>query len=210
MGSFAGGGLPPDDVVLPALRAGDEAMFAALLDSWSGGMLRVARSYVSTDHSAEEVVQDTWLAVIGGIDAFEGRSSIKTWVYRILINAAKKRGVRESRTLPWSALELDGGPSAADGLVPLGGWKELAAAWPTPEVVALTSEVRGLIAEALGRLPPRQRIVITLRDVEGCASDEVCEILGISAANQRVLLHRARMAVRGRLAGYFESVRQPE
>lgn len=210
MGSFAGGGLPQDDVVVTALRAGDEAMFAALLNTWSGGLLRVARSYVSTDHSAEEVVQDTWLAVIGGIDCFEGRSSVKTWVYRILVNTAKKRGVRESRTLPWSAFEQDGGRPAGLGPVPPGGWKEAPAAWPTPEGEALASEVRELIAESLARLPPRQRIVITLRDVEGCTSDEVCEILEISAANQRVLLHRARAAVRGWLADYFESVKPPE
>ncbi|WP_240197728.1 RNA polymerase sigma factor [Nonomuraea lactucae] len=210
MGSFAGGGLPPDDVVVTALRAGDEAMFAALLDTWSGGLLRVARSYVSTDHSAEEVVQDTWLALIGGIDSFEGRSSVKTWVYRILVNIAKKRGVRESRTLPWSAFEGDGGGSAVPGPVPPGGWKEVPAAWPTPEGEALASEVRGVIAEALDGLPPRQRTVITLRDVEGWSSDDVCEVLEISAANQRVLLHRARAAVRGRLADYFESVKPPE
>ncbi|MEV0389709.1 sigma-70 family RNA polymerase sigma factor [Nonomuraea sp. NPDC050643] len=209
MGSFAGGALPPDDVVVTALRAGDETMFAGLLDTWSQGMLRVARSYVSTDHSAEEVVQDTWLAVIDGIGRFEGRSSVKTWVYRILVNTAKKRGVRESRTLPWSAFEYDGA-KVTDLGPPPGGWPEPTAAWPTPEGEALASEVRGLIAEALGRLPPRQRIVITLRDVEGCTSDEVCDILDITAANQRVLLHRARMAVRGWLADYYESVKQPE
>lgn len=210
MGSFARGGLPPDDVVVTALRAGDEAMFAALLDTWSGGMLRVARSYVSTDHSAEEVVQDTWLAVIGGIDCFEGRSSVKTWVFRILVNTAKKRGVRESRTVPWSTFEQDGGTSVILHPVPPGGWQEVSAAWPTPEGEALAAEVRGVIAEALARLPPRQRLVITLRDVEGCTSDEVCDILEISAANQRVLLHRARVAVRGWLADYFESVKPPE
>lgn len=208
MGSFAGGGLPSDDVIVQALREGDEEMFAALLDTWSRGMLRVARSYVSTDHSAEEVVQDTWLAVIGGIDGFEGRSSVKTWVFRILVNTAKKLRVRERRTLPWSAFEEDGGKAA--GPVPPGGWKEPPTAWPTPEGEALASEVRGLITEVLARLPPRQRIVITLRDVEGCTSDEVCEILKISAANQRVLLHRARVAVRGWLADYFESVGQPD
>ncbi|MEV0346779.1 sigma-70 family RNA polymerase sigma factor [Nonomuraea sp. NPDC050680] len=212
MGSFAGGELPSDDVIVPALRAGDEAMFAALLDTWSRGMLRVARSYVPTDHSAEEVVQDTWLAVIGGIDDFEGRSSVKTWVFRILVNTAKKRGVRERRTLPWSAVKDDGGTIAGQSLdlVQPGGWRDPPAAWPTPEKEVLASEVRGLIGEVLTRLPPRQRIVITLRDVEGCTSDEVCEILKISAANQRVLLHRARVAVRGWLADYFEVVRQPD
>ncbi|MDP4502102.1 RNA polymerase sigma factor [Nonomuraea turcica] len=216
MGSFAGSTLPPDDIVVSALRAGDEAMFAALLDTWSRGMLRVARTYVSTDDSAEEVVQDTWLAVIGAIDGFEGRSSVKTWVYRILVNTAKKRSVRESRTLPWSALELDAGPTVepsrfhgTDAALP-GSWKESPAVWPTPESQALAAEVRGLIGEALAGLPPRQRIVITLRDVEGCTSEEVCEILEISAANQRVLLHRARAVVRGRLEDYFESVKQAE
>ncbi|WP_043618892.1 RNA polymerase sigma factor [Nonomuraea candida] len=217
MGSFAGGALPPDDVVVSALRAGDEAMFAALLDTWSRGMLRVARSYVSTDHSAEEVVQDTWLAVIDGIDAFEQRSSVKTWVFRILVNTAKKRGVRESRTLPWSTFEQDGEPGQGSfrgrgrgpGQGP-GGPADPVAAWPTPEGEALAGEVRALIAEALARLPPRQRVVISLRDVEGCTSDEVCEILEISPANQRVLLHRARTAVRGLLASYYESVTQPE
>ncbi|WP_240776995.1 RNA polymerase sigma factor [Nonomuraea basaltis] len=216
MGSLAGSVLPPDDIVVSALRAGDEAMFATLLDTWSRGMLRVARSYVSTDDSAEEVVQDTWLAVIGAIDGFEGRSSVKTWIYRILVNTAKKRSVRESRTLPWSALEQDAGPTVdpsrfhgVDAALP-GSWKESPAAWPTPENQALAAEVRGLIGEALAGLPPRQRIVITLRDVEGCTSEEVCEILEISAANQRVLLHRARAAVRGRLEGYFQSVKQSE
>ncbi|MCK2220195.1 sigma-70 family RNA polymerase sigma factor [Actinomadura sp. ATCC 31491] len=216
MGSFAGSALPPDDVIVSALRAGDEAMFAALLDTWSRGMLRVARSYVSTDDSAEEVVQDTWLAVIGGIDGFEGRSSLKTWVYRILVNAARKRGARESRTLPWSALDQDGGPSVdparfhgPDAALP-GSWKEPPASWPTPENQALAAEVRGLIGKALAELPPRQRIVITLRDVEGCASEEVCDILDISPANQRVLLHRARAAVRERLEGYFRSVMAAE
>ncbi|AQZ65271.1 RNA polymerase sigma factor RpoE [[Actinomadura] parvosata subsp. kistnae] len=210
MGSFEGGGLPPDDIVVGALRDGDEAMFAALLDTWSRGMLRVARSYVSTDHSAEEVVQDTWLAVIDGIDAFEGRASVKTWVFRILVNTAKKRGVRESRTLPWSAFERDGDVFADLGAAAQGARVDGASGWPTPEGEALAAEVRVLIAEALGRLPPRQRVVITLRDVEGCTSDEVCEILEISAANQRVLLHRARTAVRGWLADYYESVKQPE
>ncbi|WP_246075408.1 RNA polymerase sigma factor [Nonomuraea terrae] len=209
MGSFVGEVLPPDDVVVRALRAGDETMFAALLDTWSHGMLRVARSYVSTDHSAEEVVQDTWLAVIDGIDGFEGRSSVKTWVYRILVNTAKKRGLRESRILPWSAFEQDGQTLGGHGPPP-GGRAEFTAAWPTPEGEALAAEARGLIAEALGRLPPRQRVVITLRDVEGCTSEEVCDILEISAANQRVLLHRARATVRGWLASYYDSVKQPD
>jgi RNA polymerase sigma factor (sigma-70 family) len=208
-------GLPPDDVMVAALRAGDEAMFATLLDTWSRGMLRVARMYVSTSDSAEEVVQDTWLAVIGAIDAFEGRSSVKTWVYRILVNTAKRRGERESRTVPWSSAFTPGeGPVVdasrfRDGDGPLPGvWKEYPSAWPAPEGEILASEVRGQISEALAALPFRQRSVITLRDVEGCTAEEVCEILEISAANQRVLLHRARASVRGRLEDYFETVRR--
>jgi RNA polymerase sigma-70 factor (ECF subfamily) len=213
VGSFAGGGLPSDDVVVTALRAGDEAMFSVLLDSWSRGMLRVARSYVSTDESAEEIVQDTWLAVMGGIDGFEGRSSVKTWVYRILVNAARKRGVRESRTVPWSSAFVDDGGQAVDHALfdgATGFWKEAPAPWPTPEGEALAAEVREVITAALAGLPARQRTVITLRDVEGCSSEEVCEILEISPANQRVLLHRARAAVRGRMDDYFQSVKQPE
>jgi RNA polymerase sigma-70 factor (ECF subfamily) len=207
--------LPPDDVVIAALRAGDEATFVALLDIWSRGMLRVARSYVSTRESAEEVVQDTWLAVIGGIDGFEGRSSVKTWIFRILVNTAKKRSVRESRTVPWSsAFEHDDEPTVdatrfrGSGDPFPGGWKEFPVAWPAPEGEVLASEVRGQIGMALAELPPRQRSVIALRDVEGCTSEEVCEILEISAANQRVLLHRARAFVRGRLEDYFETVRR--
>ncbi|WP_306860982.1 RNA polymerase sigma factor [Streptosporangium brasiliense] len=211
---FTGGRLPPDDVVVAALRAGDETMFAALLDTWSRGMLWLARSHVSTNDSAEEIVQDTWLAVIRGIEGFEGRSSVKTWVYRILVNTAKKRGVRENRTVPWSSVFEQERPTVdrsrfqgVDDPFP-GHWKELPTAWPTPEGEVLASEVRGRIAAALAELPPRQRAVITLRDVEGCTSEEVCEILEISAANQRVLLHRARAAVRGRLEEYFETARR--
>ncbi|GAA4223999.1 RNA polymerase sigma-70 factor (ECF subfamily) [Streptosporangium album] len=214
MEPLPGGGLPPDDVVVAALRAGDETMFAALLDTWSRGMLWLARSHVSTNDSAEEIVQDTWLAVIRGIDGFEGRSSVKTWVYRILVNTAKKQGVRENRTVPWSSVFEQERPTvdrsrfqgAGDPLP--GHWKELPAAWPTPEGEVLAAEVRGRIAAALAELPPRQRAVITLRDVEGCTSEEVCEIMEISAANQRVLLHRARASVRGRLEEYFETARR--
>nr|WP_260408485.1 sigma-70 family RNA polymerase sigma factor [Planomonospora venezuelensis] len=198
------------------MRAGDEAMFASLLDAWSPGMLRLARAYVSTDDSAQEVVQDAWLAVVEGIDGFEGRSSVKTWVHRILVNTAKKRGARERRAIPWSsAFRPPVGPAAdsarspdGDGLPP-GPWKDFSVLWPTPEDEALAAEVRGQIAAALAGLPARQRTVITLRDVEGCTSAEVCEILDISAANQRVLLHRARAWVRGRIEDYFETVGRP-
>lgn len=211
--------LPPDEVLIARLRVGDEAAFALLLDSWSRSMLRVARSFVSTYDSAEEVVQDTWVAVIKGIDRFEARSSLRTWVYRILVNTAKTRGVREKRTVPVASLlpaGSDEGPTVdparfqgPDGEHP-GHWRSFPADWPSPENAALTGEFRRTMAQALEELPDRQRIVITLRDVEGYPAEEVCDLLGISAANQRVLLHRARAAMRGRLESYFAAASADE
>ncbi len=161
-------------------------------------------------------MQDTWLAVIEGIDRFEGRSSLKTWVYRILTNTAKRRGARESRSAPWSSLPADGdtGPAVnpdwfqAAGEEYPGHWREFPSPWPTsvvpsPEGRALAAEIIAQLDGALADLPGRQRVVITLRDVEGLTSEEVCEVLDISPANQRVLLHRARAFVRARLETYF-------
>jgi RNA polymerase sigma-70 factor (ECF subfamily) len=201
-----------DDILIAGLRAGDEATFAELLNSWSRSMLRVARTFVSSDATAEEVVQDTWLAVIQGIDGFEGRSSLRTWVYRILVNTAKKRGIRESRSVPFSSIaptDQDRGPTVDPSMFRgpdddfAGGWKEFPQPWPTAEDSVLASEVRTQVADAVQTLPDRQRLVITLRDVLGHTSDEVCEMLEISAANQRVLLHRARASVRALLADYI-------
>jgi RNA polymerase sigma-70 factor (ECF subfamily) len=201
-----------DAVIVERLKAGEELAFAELLTSWSRSMLRLARSYVSSQASAEDVVQDTWMAVIKGIDGFEGRSSLRTWVYRILVNTAKKKGVREGRTVPSESLSAtsdDHAPTVdparfrgPEDQYP-GGWREFPAAWSSTEGAVLAGEVRGEIAQALDTLPERQRNVITLRDVLGHSSDEVCELLEISTANQRVLLHRARAAVRHRLAGYY-------
>ncbi|MEJ3652663.1 sigma-70 family RNA polymerase sigma factor [Actinomycetes bacterium KLBMP 9759] len=202
--------LPADDVLVAGLRAGEEAVFALLLDAWSGGMLRLARAFVSTPDSAAEVVQDAWLGVIEGVDRFEGRSSLKTWVYRILVNTAKRRRDRESRSIPWSSLMPDEEGPALDparfqgaGEPSPGHWRELPAPWPSPEQSTLAAESMAQIAEAVARLPERQRVVIVLRDVEGHTADEVCSILGISAANQRVLLHRARVFVRDALARFY-------
>jgi len=213
--------LPPDTVLVAGLRDGNEAAFELVLDAWSAGLLRLARSFVSTDASAAEVVQETWLAVIQGVARFEGRSSLKTWVYRILVNTAKRRGLRESRTIPWSSLQTgeDEGPTVdperfrGPGEPWEGHWREFPAPWPSPEPAALAGEIRAVVSAALARLPARQRIVISLRDVEGLASDEVSELLEITAANQRVLLHRARAFVRGELEAYFataENRRKPE
>jgi RNA polymerase sigma factor (sigma-70 family) len=206
------GALPLEATVLARLRAGDESMFARVLEAWADGMLRLARAHVSTDASAEDVVQDTWLAVIKGLDRFEGRSSLKTWVYRILVNTAKNRGARESRTISWDSLAAaleDAGPTVdpsrfqgRDDRLP-GHWREPPPAWPSAESQVVAAEVRAHVEAALRELPYRQRAVITLRDVEGYGAEEVCSVLGISAGNQRVLLHRARAAVRARLAEYF-------
>jgi RNA polymerase sigma-70 factor, ECF subfamily len=194
--------------LIAALRAGDEAAFARLVSEWSRPMLTLARSFVSTEASAEEVVQDTWIAVIKGLDRFEGRSSLRTWTYRILVNTAKSRGVREHRTLPWSSLGVeDAGPSLDPALFQDGGWRAAPSSWPAEvgvEGSALAGEVRRELGTVLETLPDRQRVVLTLRDVLGHTSDEVCQMLEISRANQRVLLHRARAAVRAGLATYLE------
>jgi RNA polymerase sigma-70 factor, ECF subfamily len=204
------GGLPPDADLVAGLRAGVEATFAMLLDAWSPGLLRTARAYVSSAEAAEDVVQETWIAVLRGIDRFEGRSSLRTWVYRILVNIAKTHGVKDSRTVAWSGLsEPDTGPTVDPGRFQgpgepyPGHWRGFPDAWPSPESEVVWREARAMVDSALADLPHRQRVVITLRDVDGYSSEEVCSILDITAANQRVLLHRARAAVRRRLEDYF-------
>lgn len=204
---------PSDEELVARLRSRDETAFALLLDKWSSGMLRVARTFVSTDDSAAEVLQETWLSVIRGIGGFEGRSSLKTWVYRILVNGARRRAVRESRVVPSSALtgHDDSGPTVdparfrgQEDPYP-GDWRVYPAPWPSasPEQATLAGEIRSEVAVALADLPDRQRVVLTLRDIEGHTCAEVCAILGISAGNQRVLLHRARAFLRGKLEEYF-------
>ncbi|MDT9691855.1 sigma-70 family RNA polymerase sigma factor [Streptomyces sp. P9(2023)] len=204
--------VPPDEVLTARLRAGDEETFGLVLDAWSGGMVRLAMSFVSTRDTAEEVVQETWLAVFRGIDGFEGRSMLKTWVYRILVNIARTRGAQEHRTVPFaSLLPEDEGPTVdASRFQPPGDphpshWTSggKPQPWQTPEGQALRGEARAVITAALDELPARLRTVITLRDVEGYESQEVCTLLGITPGNQRVLLHRARAAVRARLEDYF-------
>jgi len=194
--------LPDDPVIVARLRARDETILAVLIDTWSPGMLRAARAYVADDHTAQDVVQEAWLGVLRGIDRFEARSSLRAWVYRIMINKAKTRGVRDARVVPTGD---DHGPTVdparfrgADDPYP-GHWRSAPAAWPSPEDDAVAAETRRELAAALAGLPTRQRVVVTLRDVTGHSSDEVCEMLSISAANQRVLLHRGRAALRAAL-----------
>jgi RNA polymerase sigma-70 factor (ECF subfamily) len=212
--------LPSDAELVSRLRARDEAAFVLVVDAWSPGMTRLARSFVSTAATADEVVQDTWLAVLTSLGSFEGRAALRTWVYRILVNTAIRRSRSEARTVTWSSWEPRPGEVDRPSVDPArfmdpgeafpGHWRTLPPAWPTPEGAALEEEVRAVLRSALDDLPDRQRIVITLRDVEGYSAEEVCTILTISAANQRVLLHRARAVVRARLESYFVSAPKEE
>jgi RNA polymerase sigma-70 factor (ECF subfamily) len=218
------GGSPAQVQLLERLRAGDSSAFAELVDTWSPMLLRVARLYVSTRASAEEVVQDTWLAVIEQLDRFEGRSSLRTWVFRIMENQARSRGVRDARSLPWSSAfggdaTDDAGPTAdparfrGPGDRWPGGWTPAGrpARWqPPPEDAAMAAEVRRELGMALDELPARQRTVVELRDVHGLTSDEVCERLGVSPANQRILLHRGRARLRARLEDVYRGTEREE
>ena len=197
-----------------ALQAGDEQVFAAVMDWYSGSLLRLAMSYVPSRAVAEEVVQETWMGVFEGIHRFESRSSFKTWLFRILTNRAKTRGTRESRYEPSglsvSSLDADKGPSLEGLFVAegsrMGHWKDPPHDWEpdTPERVLLSKECRAAIETAIENLPATQRQVMTLRDIEGVSSEEVCNILEISETNQRVLLHRARTKVRRELNPYVQ------
>jgi RNA polymerase sigma-70 factor (ECF subfamily) len=208
---------PPDDGDLVArLRRRDEAAFRELIDTLSPALLRAARAYVPSRAVAEEVVQETWMAVMRGIDGFEGRSSLKTWIFRILTNLAMKGGGRERRSVPFSALasaDDPGGPSVdPDRFLPPeherfpGHWALAPTPWPTPEEGLLAGETRAVVVRAIEALPQAQRVVITLRDIGGWGSDEVCQALEISAGNQRVLLHRARTAVRTAIEAHLGAV----
>jgi RNA polymerase sigma-70 factor, ECF subfamily len=188
------------------LRAGDEAAFRELIAMYHPMLVRVARAYVPTQTAAEEVAADTWVAVLEGIDRFQERSSLKTWLFRILTNKAKTRGMRERRTLPFSSLESDDSTVDPDRFHgPEHSWPGHWAAPPQgfPEERLLAAETRDVVEQAIARLPPAQRAVISLRDIEGWDADEVCNALTLSETNQRVLLHRARSAVRQALEEYF-------
>jgi len=207
-----------DEDVVTALRRGDADAFAALVDRHSRAMIRVAMAYVPTRAAAEEVVQETWIAVMRGIDRFEGRSSLKTWIFRILTNVAMRAGARERRSVPFSALaeaENTGEPSvdpdrflAADHELFPGHWAIMPTRWPTPEEGLLAGETREVIAAAIAGLPAAQRTVIALRDVEGWNSEEVVDALEISPGNQRILLHRARTRVRSAIEAYYGAVEE--
>ena len=202
-----------DARLVAALRRGDEPAFVLLVERCHRALLRLARCYVSSDAVAEEVVQETWLGVLQGLPRFEGRSSLRTWIFRILTNRAKTRGQREARSVPLSALEADGDEGPEPAVDPEhfhsigsmnGGWAIPPQSWEQlPEERLLSAETRACIDTAIAALPGRQRLVMTLRDVEGLSSQDVCGILEVSEANQRVLLHRARSRVRSALEQYL-------
>lgn len=201
---------PQDQALVQRLLAGDEAAFAELLDRYHGMLLRLALVYVSSRAVAEEVVQETWVGVLDGLHAFEGRSSLKTWIFRILTNRAKIRGVREGRSIPFSSLANPEGEKdpAVDParFQPNGMWAEPPRRWDddTPEKLLMRQEALHRLGQAIAELPPNQRAVVTLRDVDGLDSEEVCNVLEISETNQRVLLHRARSKLRRVLEEYVE------
>jgi RNA polymerase sigma-70 factor (ECF subfamily) len=189
--------------VIEALRAGDEATFTRLVREHGASMLRVARLYVGSRAVAEEVVQEAWVGVLNGIGSFEGRSTLKTWIFRILTNIAKTRGQREGRTVPFSALAPDDEPAVdPDRFRADGHWASRPASWG-PEERLLGDETQAVIDAAIAELPPTQALVITMRDVEGFSSEETRNALEVSETNQRVLLHRARSKVRQALEDYL-------
>jgi RNA polymerase sigma-70 factor, ECF subfamily len=186
-------GVDSDARLVEQLRVGDEAAFVTLVGRYHERMVRLARSIVASHAVAEEAVQDTWLGVVRGIERFEGRSSIKTWLFRILVNRARTAGAREERNLPVDpAHAVDPGSFDADGQ-----WADPVERWRRELDGRLEAATWApILRSALERLPARQRTVVVLRDVEGLSSDEVCSVLGISGGNQRILLHRGRSRMR--------------
>jgi RNA polymerase sigma-70 factor (ECF subfamily) len=191
---------PADDAAWVArLRAGDEAAFVALVSRHHRALLQLALAYAGTRAAAEEVVQDTWVAVLDGLANFEERSSLRTWIARILVNRAKTRAVRDGRTVPFSSLDLT---DAEDGCAfdARGFWSAPPTPWDhAPEALLLRKESREMLERELALLPAAQRAVVTLRDVDGWTSEEVCNVLDLSETNQRVLLHRGRSRMRAAL-----------
>ena len=200
-----------DADLVALIRAGNEEAISQLVERWSPTMFRLARSFVDSPQSAEDVVQEAWLGMLSGLARFEGRSSLRTWTFTILVNRARTRGAREARTVPQPPLATRDEPGAYDWFPGPGGeatrtWSSInvTSRWDTaPESAVLSRETLLQLDRAVSALPSRQRQVVTMRDVVGMSAEEVCAALGISAANQRVLLHRARAALRTALAGYY-------
>jgi RNA polymerase sigma-70 factor (ECF subfamily) len=202
-----------DEQTLAALRAGDEGAFRDLFARSYPMMKRVARSYVGSDAVAEEIVQETWLAIVTGIDRFEGRSALGTWIFSILTNQAKTHSAREKRAVPFSCVTPSGAEEPAvdpdrfqkdDDAWP-GHWATPPRPWQKPERRLLSLEARDRLRAALQQLPDRQRLIVGLRDVDGRSAEEVCDVLGLSQENQRVLLHRGRARLRAALEEYLDA-----
>lgn len=194
-------------MLVAALRRGDRTAMVELIERWSTPMHRLARVYVHDPATAEDVVQEAWIGVLEGIDRFEGRASLKTWIFRVVANRAASRATREQRTVPFSAVAPSTAAVDADCFIP--GGEAWAGHWATPprpltaDERLLAGETRAHLTRAIHALPAAQRAVLTLRDVEGWSSAEVCDVLSLSEANQRVLLHRARSRVRHALEPYL-------
>ncbi|HET6173286.1 MAG TPA: sigma-70 family RNA polymerase sigma factor [Gaiellales bacterium] len=201
-----------ETALLAALRAGDEQAFELLVDRYQAALVRVARQYVPTQEIAEDVAQEAWLGLLRGLDSFEGRSSLRTYLFRIVMNLARTRGVREARSAPFSSLARgdESGPAVdperfvqapAPGA---GHWVSPVRPWSgSAEQIVLSAEAVKRVYAAIGELPETQRRVVTLRDVEGFSAGEVCDLLGLSEGNQRVVLHRARTKLREALAAEY-------
>lgn len=204
---------PDENSLLNSLRTGDEASFMWLVEQYHPSLVRLARLFVRDEAVAEEVVQDTWLAVLQGLTQFEGRSRLKTWIYTILVNKAKTRGQREGKFHAFS--DLHGNDTSSPTVAPerfiddptdewFNHWKEAPSMWTSiPEEELISRETMDVIQQAINTLPEGQKMVITLRDIEELPSQEICNILGISETNQRVMLHRARARVREALENYL-------
>jgi RNA polymerase sigma-70 factor (ECF subfamily) len=204
-----------DAVLVKALVSGEADAFGYLLDRYHTSLVRLARQYVPNQAVADEVVQETWLAVIEGIDRFEGRSSLKTWLFRILVNIARSHGVRESRSIPFATTAvLEDEPSVDPDrfrrftLRGRGQWKRPPDPWTDPEQQVIGAETHRAVLDAIDALPPAQREVLTMRDVLGWSAAEVRDALEVTDVNQRVLLHRARSKVRGALERRYDSERE--
>lgn len=205
-----------DEGDLRALRERDEAAFLKLVNQHHASLVRLARSYVKSRAVAEEVAQEAWTVVLENLDRFEGRSTIKTWLFGILVNVARARARNEGRSIPMSTLgdPADEGPTVSpDRFLPeghrwAGGWASAPVAFPAYDP-AEAAEVRRVISEAVEGLGTAQREVFILRDVEGLTGAEVCNILGVADTHQRVLLHRARAKIRAKLEGYYTEGGQP-
>jgi RNA polymerase sigma-70 factor (ECF subfamily) len=202
--------------LVAALRAGDEEAFAGLVDELTPALTRLALAHVPSRAIAEEVVGDTWLAVITGIDRFEGRSALRTWIFQILLNKARTRGKREHRSLPFSSLRRGGEEGRDEPAVDAdrfqgrrgdypGHWSRPPQEWDSPEERLATREARDVMLAAIAELPARQREVITMRDLLGLTAEEARNALDVGETNQRVLLHRARSKVRAALERHFDS-----